>query len=219
MDPRDDLAGLINDKISGLSTGINEKINNAALQTKVVIDLSSAVRVHLQKMSQVITSGAEPAAILEALQGSIQGLNSALQNEEARVRENYSTLKARKLVLAEISEVVKEQVDAHTHWLEKKKELQQRHLAGENLSKVKKGQRPESIRDIRNAISEIDTAPKQKEPEVEIQPEQEPIEIHEPEDLQDSLQEEHVELPTESVNEPQEEQEPPQHVSRFFSGE
>tara|TARA_B100001287_G_C22576970_1_gene479139 strand:- start:113 stop:772 length:660 start_codon:yes stop_codon:yes gene_type:complete len=219
MDPRDDLAGLINDKISGLSSGINEKINNAALQTKVVIDLSSAVRVHLQKMSHVANSGADPAAALEAIQGAIQGLSSALQNEEARVKENYSMLKARKLVLAEVSEVVKEQVDSHTHWLEKKKELQQRHLEGEDLSKVKRGQRPESIRDIRNAISELNTEPDSEETNLTSRPEQENVQIHEPEVLQDSLHAGHVELPAKPVDEPQEEQEPPQHVSRFFSGE
>ena len=219
MDPRDDLAGLINDKISGLSSGIDEKINNAALQTKVVIDLSSAVRVHLQKMSQVANSGADPVAVLEAVQGAIQGLNSALQNEEARVKENYSMLKARKLVLAEVSEAVKEQVDTHTHWMEKKKELQQRHLEGEDLTRAKRGNRPESIRDVRNAISELNVNPEPEEHSPTPQPEQELIQIHEPEASQDSLQEEHVELPAESVDEPHEEQEPPQHVSRFFSGE
>ena len=96
MDQRDDLASMITGKMVELSSGIEEKINNAAVQAKVVLDLSSAVRVHLQKISEIANSGGEPAAVVDALRTSVQNLSAALQNEESRVRTNYDSMVARK---------------------------------------------------------------------------------------------------------------------------
>ena len=224
MDRRDDLALMITEKLQMLSSGIDEKINNAALQAKVVSDLSSAVRSHLVKISEIASSGADPQAIIQSVNNAVVNLGSALKNEEDRVKANYNSMAARKAVLAEVGEVVNEEIDSHKHWLQKKVELQQRHLSGENLLKPKKGQHPESVRDVRNALEDLQehhTAEPETQAVVEPEPnlEEQLVQIHEPEASQDDLAQEHMELPAEPVSEPQEEQEPPQHVSRFFSGE
>lgn len=156
MDQRDDLASMITGKMVELSSGIEEKINNAAVQAKVVLDLSSAVRVHLQKISEIANSGGEPAAVVDALRTSVQNLSAALQNEESRVRTNYDSMVARKTVLHEVSSLIAEEVDSHKHWIKKKAEIQSRHLAGEDMTRAKKGQHPEKIRDVRNALEDLD---------------------------------------------------------------
>ena len=220
MDRRDDLASMITEKLQELSGGIDEKINNAGLQAKVVSDLSAAVRSHLVKISQIANSDSEPQAILQAIGSAINNLNAALQNEESRVKANYSTLMARKSVLAEVDEVVKEEIDSHKHWIQKRSEIQERHLAGENLLKPKAGQHPESIRDVRNALEDLPQQPEPEPPAPEpAQAEKQLVQIHEPEPVQEQPEPAHSAPPEEVSNSTQDEPEPPQHVSRFFSGE
>ena len=213
MDRRDDLASMITERIQLLSSGIDEKINNAALQTKVVTDLSSAVRVHLSKFSDIAMSGGDPQAVIQALASAAKSLESALLSEESRVRTNYDTLVARRHVLQEVGGIIDEEIDSHQHWQKKKVELQERHLAGENLLKPKKGQHPESVRDVRNALEDL------PEPEPIVEPEPEPAVEPEPVRHEDVDTNYNMDTNQEVLDESQDEQELPQHVSRFFSGE
>lgn len=215
MDRRDDLALMITEKMVSLSSGIDEKVNNAAVQAKVVLDLSSAVRVHLQKISEIAGSTGDPASIVEALKASVQNLGSALQNEELRVRTNYDQQVARRNILKEVSEVISEEVDSHQHWIKKKVELQQRHIAGENLSRPKAGQHPEKIRDVRNALEDLpQPSPEAAEPQAIAIPD-----IHtepEPEAQEPVVEPSTIYTNEEIFEEGPEGQEMPAHVSRFF---
>jgi len=221
MDQRDDLGKLITKKISSLSEGIDEKVLNATLQAKVVSDLSSAVRVHLQKILEITSSNAEPDAIIAAVKSSVQNLATALQNEESRTTANCQNLQARKAILQEVSSVVEEQIDVHESWLQKKSEIQERHLSGENVKKTKPGQRPESLRDVRNALAELNEDPPKEEPTPAPQQDNphEPLPVNDEQPLDDVSFKNHIQTQEETTNSSQDEQEPPQHVSRFFSGE
>ncbi len=175
MDKRDDLPGLIKERISSMSSGIDEKINNSAIRAKAVVEVSSAVRTHLVKIIEISSSSAEPQAILTAVLTSVQNLEKALQNEEKSVKSTHDFLVARKTVLGEVMQAVNEEVGTHLDWVEKKSNIQQRHLEGENLSRPKRGQHPESLRDVRNALEDLPTQPEPvSEPEPEPVPEPEP---------------------------------------------
>ena len=240
MDRRDDLASMITEKMTELSSGIDEKINNAAVQAKVVLDLSSAVRAHLKKISGIATPGSDPESVINALKAAVQNLDAALQNEEVRARTNYDGLVARKTVLQEVTAVVSEEVDSHKHWLQKKAEIQERHIAGEDLLRPKGDQHPESIRDIRNALEDIDVIQEptpepepeptpepepeptpepepEPEPEPTPEPEPEPSKVDEQEPTGEPLEPAGIYTNEEVFEESGVGEEPPKHVSRFFT--
>jgi hypothetical protein len=219
MDQRDNLASMITEKMAEMSSGIDEKVNNAAVQAKVVLDLSSAVRVHLQKISEIANSGGDPVSIVDALKASVQNLNSALQNEESRVRTNYDSMVARKSVLQEVSSLIAEEVDSHKHWLQKKSEIQSRHLSGEDMTRSKKGQHPEKIRDVRNALEDL-SVPHPEVPPAEhtslATPMHNTTVEPEPEAQEPAIEPDTIYTNEEILDEAPGGQEVPAHVSRFF---
>lgn len=217
MDRRDDLALLVTEKIDSFSAGIDEKINNAALQAKITVDLSNAIRTHLQKIADIADSPADPPTVLATVKSAIQNLAGALLNEEGRVRSNHESLVTRKHVLAEVAAAVDFEISSHRAWLQKRDEIQQRALAGDDPSATKTGQRPESIRNIKNALERspesgrtllLDSAPR---------PVQEPIELVDASDDPGASQgSQGISSNGAPSKDSSEVRDPPTHVSRFF---